>query len=247
MRWSHIVLFVLAVAASTGRYVLSPFPPGSENPVVALMALDAPILLWVMHGWYAAMPGTVVFIGGTLVLGVWRVWFEPTPRKKHGKGELPPWPITALDEKPAIVVGEDASPGRGAGGSQPGVARDPGARPLYRGRHLRGGRLREDLGVHAPVCPTTVRLASEEPEASGDWSGPRSQGGFLLRHPGDSRKGRPGRRLHGTEHGREMAVESPGRALARCLLPGLYRFLSPESVCSARGKIRSGNRPTRTW
>ena len=92
----------------------------------------------------------------------------------------------------------NASPGRGAGGSQPGVARDPGTRTLYRSRHLRGGRLREDLGVHAPVCPAIVRLASEEPEAAGGGSGPRSQGGFLLRHPGDSRKGGPGRRLHGT-------------------------------------------------
>ena len=56
------------------------------------------------------MPGTVVFIGGTLVLGVWRVWFEPTPRKKRGKGELPPWPIADTDEKPAIVVGETHHP-----------------------------------------------------------------------------------------------------------------------------------------
>ena len=95
MKWSHVFLFVLAVAASTGRYVWIPFPSGSENPVVALMALDAPMLLWLMHGWYAAMPGVITFIGGTLVLGVWRVWFESTPRKKHGKGELPPWPISA--------------------------------------------------------------------------------------------------------------------------------------------------------
>ena len=110
MKWSHIFLFVLAVAASTGRYVWSPFPPGSENPVVALMALDAPMLLWVIHGWYAAMPGTVVFIGGTLVLGMWRVWFESAPRKKPGKGELTPWPISETDEKPAIVVGETHHP-----------------------------------------------------------------------------------------------------------------------------------------
>ena len=110
MKWSHVFLFVLAVAASTGRYVWSPFPPGSENPVVALMALDAPMLLWVIHGWYAAMPGVITFIGGTLVLGVWRVWFESTPRKKRGKGELPPWPISPSDEKPAIVVGETHHP-----------------------------------------------------------------------------------------------------------------------------------------
>ena len=110
MKWSHIFLFVLAVAASTGRYVWHPFPAGSENPVVALMALDAPMLLWLMHGWYAAMPGTVVFIGGTLVSGVWRVWLEPAPRKPGGRGGLPPWPISETDEKPAIVVGETHHP-----------------------------------------------------------------------------------------------------------------------------------------
>ena len=110
MRLRHIVLFFLAAAASAGRYFSSPFPAGSENPVVALMALNAPVLLWVMHGWYAAMPGVVVFIGGTLTLGVWRVWFEPGPRKKRGKGGLPPWPIAASDEKPAIVVGETHHP-----------------------------------------------------------------------------------------------------------------------------------------
>ena len=110
MKLRHIVLFFLAAAASAGRYFSSPFPAGSENPVVALMALNAPVLLWVMHGWYAAMPGVVVFIGGTLTLGVWRVWFEPGPRKKRGKGGLPPWPIAASDEKPAIVVGETHHP-----------------------------------------------------------------------------------------------------------------------------------------
>ena len=110
MKLRHMVLFVLAAAASAGRYFSSPFPAGSENPVVALMALNAPVLLSVMHGWYAAMPGVVVFIGGTLTLGVWRVWFEPGPRKKRGKGGLPPWPIAASDEKPAIVVGKTHHP-----------------------------------------------------------------------------------------------------------------------------------------
>ena len=41
------------------------------------------MLLWLMHGWYALMPGVVVFIAGTLTLGVWRVWFESGPRKKY--------------------------------------------------------------------------------------------------------------------------------------------------------------------
>ena len=110
MKLKHLFLFLLAVSAAIARYISSPFPSGSENPVVALMALNAPVLLWLAHGWYALMPGVAVFIGGTLFSGVWHVWFESVPRKKQGKGGLPPWPISDTDEKPAIVVGETHHP-----------------------------------------------------------------------------------------------------------------------------------------
>ena len=103
MKWSHIDL---AVSAATTRYLSSPFPVGSENPVVALMALKVPVLLWLMHGGYAAMPGIVVFIGGTFGLGVWRVWFKPAPRRKQGKGGLLQWPIYEMDKRLDFVVGE---------------------------------------------------------------------------------------------------------------------------------------------
>ena len=73
MKSSHVFLFVVGVSASTARYLSSLFPAGSENPVVALMALDAPVLLWLLHGGYALMPGVVVVIGVTHISGVWRV------------------------------------------------------------------------------------------------------------------------------------------------------------------------------
>ena len=110
MKWSHVFLFFVALDVSVARYISSPFPDGSENPVVALMALDAPVLLWLAHGWYAAMPGVMVVIGVTFVSGVWRVWFEAAPTKKQGKGGLPPWPVTDTDENPALVVGETHHP-----------------------------------------------------------------------------------------------------------------------------------------
>ena len=50
MKWTHVLHLVLGLAASTARYLSSPFPDGSENPVVALMALNAPVLLWLMRG-----------------------------------------------------------------------------------------------------------------------------------------------------------------------------------------------------
>ena len=110
MKWSHVFLFILGLAASTARYLSSPFPDGSENPVVALMALNAPLLLWLVHAWYALMPGVVSVIGVALAMGVWRVWFEAGPHKKYGRGGLPPWPIAASDQSPAIVVGETHHP-----------------------------------------------------------------------------------------------------------------------------------------
>ena len=59
MKWSHVYLFLLGLAASIARYLLDPFPDGSQNPVIALMALNAPALLWLTHAWYAVMPGVV--------------------------------------------------------------------------------------------------------------------------------------------------------------------------------------------
>ena len=90
MKLRHIFLSVLAASAAIARYISSPFPTGSENPVVALMALDAPVLLWLAHGWYALMPGVAVFIGGTLFSGVWHVWFESGTTEETGQGRAAP-------------------------------------------------------------------------------------------------------------------------------------------------------------
>ena len=69
-----------------------------------------PVLLWLAHGGYAAMPGVMVVIGVTLFSGVWRGWFEAAPTKTQGKGGLPPWPVADTDENPALVVGETHHP-----------------------------------------------------------------------------------------------------------------------------------------
>ena len=50
MKWSHVFLFILGLAASTAWYFSRPFPDGSENPIVALVALNALVLLWLMRG-----------------------------------------------------------------------------------------------------------------------------------------------------------------------------------------------------
>ena len=168
MKLRHIFLSVLAVSASIARYISSPFPTGSENPVVALMALNAPVLLWLAHGWYALMPGVVVFIGGTLFSGVWRCLVRVGTAQEAGQGGGCPRGRSAdIGRETGHRRRGNASPHRGAGDSQPGLARHPGAGALYRSRDLRGGRLGEDLGLHAPVCPAIARLASLRTRSSG--------------------------------------------------------------------------------
>ena len=106
MKWSHVALICAGVFASTWRSLADPFPVGLENPVVALIAFHEPYILFVMQAWYLAMPGVGVLIGGTLLLGVWRVWFEAGPSRKSVTGKLPAWPVSVTDPAPAIVVGE---------------------------------------------------------------------------------------------------------------------------------------------
>ena len=111
MKWSHVSLVFVALDASIARYISSPFPAGSENPVVALMALDAPVLLWLAHGWYAAHAGcrrgdrcarSFPAYGG---FGSRRLQRRHRARAGCRRGRLP-----TSDENPAIVVGETHHP-----------------------------------------------------------------------------------------------------------------------------------------
>ena len=164
MKLRHIFLSVLAVSAAIARYISSPFPTGSENPVVALMALDAPALLWLAHGWYALMPGVAVFIGGTLFSGVWHVWFESGTAHETGQGRAASVADCPIRRETGHRRRGNASPHRGAGGSQPGLARDPGAGPLHRSRHLRGGRLGKTSACMHPFARQLLGWQAWNPE-----------------------------------------------------------------------------------
>ena len=106
MKWRHVVLIVLGIGASTGLYVTAPFPDSADAPLLVLMEAYAPILLMGIHAGYFAMPGVLLAIGGMLLLGVWRVWFEQMPDKKPVKGGLPDWPVSDADDELGLVVGE---------------------------------------------------------------------------------------------------------------------------------------------
>ena len=91
------------------------------------------------------------------------------------------------------------SPGQSHREPGPRMADDPGAGPLYRRGDFRRGRVRQDVGVYAPVRAPTPRLASDESRAARGRAGPCSERRFLPRHPPDADRAGPGRGLHRAE------------------------------------------------
>ena len=172
MKWSHVYLFLLGLAASIARYLLDPFPDGSQNPVIALMALNTPALLWLTHAWYAVMPGVVSVIAVALTVGVSRVWFDAGTGSSYGKGSLPPWPISDTDPKPAIVVGETHHPIEAREVSNPNWLVIPGARLVYRRRDFRRGRIGKNVGVYEPFRAPAFILAGRRSRAPGGRADP---------------------------------------------------------------------------
>ena len=106
----------------------------------------------------------------------------------------------------------------------------PGARTVYRRGDLRSRGIRENIGLHEPVCPPASRLASGQSAPSGGGAGARSQGRLLPRHPPNPGRGGPWTRLHRDWHGLPLSMESALGLVARFVLARLHRFELAQSV-----------------
>ena len=110
------------------------------------------------------------------------------------------------------------------------MADDPGAGPLYGRGDFRCRRVRQDVGVYAPVRAPTLRLAGDESRAARGGAGPGSEGRFLPRHPPDADRAGPRRGLHRAESRWSADVESSECHLARFVLARVHGRVPPEST-----------------
>ena len=99
-----LILAGAAVAAIAHAF-WAPFPASGGNPVLDLIAYHDPGFHTVIRVWYYAAPAVAVLLFGSLGLSVWRVWLQPRVGS-GGRGRLPPWPASADDAAPSVVVGE---------------------------------------------------------------------------------------------------------------------------------------------
>ena len=113
----RVVQFVLALPAlllfffggvwyAVWSFVRRPFPSLDEHPILALVQYHTPDFFTFMLLWYYLSPFVAVMLCGLISVTVWKVWFEGRRRDFAPFAKLPPWPLSADQKAPAIVIGE---------------------------------------------------------------------------------------------------------------------------------------------
>ena len=113
----RVVQFVLALPAlllfffggvwyAVWSFVRRPFPSFDEHPILALVQYHTPDFFTAMLLWYYLSPFVAVMLCGLISVTVWKVWLEGRRRDFAPFAKLPPWPLSADQKAPAIVIGE---------------------------------------------------------------------------------------------------------------------------------------------
>ena len=87
-------------------FVRRPFPSLDEHPILALVQYHTPDFFSFMLLWYYLSPFVAVMLCGVISVTVWKVWLEGRRRDFAPFAKLPPWPLSADQKTPAIVIGE---------------------------------------------------------------------------------------------------------------------------------------------
>ena len=87
-------------------FVRRPFPSLDEHPILALVQYHTPDFFSFMLLWYYLSPFVAVMLCGLISVTVWKVWLEGRRRDFAPFAKLPPWPLSADQKTPAIVIGE---------------------------------------------------------------------------------------------------------------------------------------------
>ena len=93
------------------------------------------------------------------------------PHGRPCRAPVPPSRVAAFayGGRPGHRHWRSASPGQRHREPDPGMANDPGAGPPYRRGDFRGGRVRQDLRLYAPVRAATGRLWTHASSAARCW------------------------------------------------------------------------------
>ena len=101
-----VLFFFGGVWYAVWSFVRRPFPSLDEHPILALVQYHTPDFFSFMVLWYYLSPFVAVMLCGLISVTVWKVWLEGRRRDFAPFAKLPPWPLSADQKTPAIVIGE---------------------------------------------------------------------------------------------------------------------------------------------
>ena len=101
-----LLFFFGGVWYAVWSFVRRPFPSLDEYPILALVQYHTPDFFTAMVLWYYLTPFVAVMLCGVISVTVWKVWLEGRRRDFAPFAKLPPWPLSADQKAPAIVIGE---------------------------------------------------------------------------------------------------------------------------------------------
>ena len=101
-----LLFFFAGVWYAVWSFVRRPFPSLDEHPILALVQYHTPDFFSFMVLWYYLSPFVAVMLCGLISVTVWKVWLEGRRRDFAPFAKLPPWPLSADQKAPAIVIGE---------------------------------------------------------------------------------------------------------------------------------------------
>ena len=148
-RLIRIFIVIAGVSLVCAFTVPGRFP--ADDPVAVLVRYDTPNTYLAVRAWYYVAPGVAAVLAIQLVISTSRIWFARWGGRLGLRAGLPTWPLSPTSDGPAIVIGEVHHRVKLTESPHPGMAHDPGAGALYRRGGFRGRRVREDLGLYAPV------------------------------------------------------------------------------------------------
>ena len=101
-----LLLFFGGLWYAVWSFVRRPFPSLDEHPILTLVQYHTPDFFSFMLLWYYLSPFVAVMLCGVISVTVWKVWLEGRRRDFAPFAKLPPWPLSADQKTPAIVIGE---------------------------------------------------------------------------------------------------------------------------------------------
>lgn len=174
------LLFALAAGAAAFRWAarVRPFPGAGDDPLLDFIALHDPAAHAFFHAWHLAAPGVVAFGSVLLLSGAARVWLGSRTESAHrGRGVLPPWPTSASDDAPSLVLGELHHPVDDAEAARPRWLAIP-ERGLYTGVAIFGAvGTGKTSGCMRPFAEQLFSWQADDPQ--------RRAAGLVLEVKGD--------------------------------------------------------------